>query len=129
MVRRVWIVTILASLSVAARAQTKVYRFSKAFISSHYAQGNPIGKLAASASSPAKSVHRTRCGGNDGELHIGLSADAVDNHGDAISGPANDPEQFGIVAEPPSVTPSARTAIEAVKGQPHPVWWLLPRLE
>lgn len=118
MLRSLSIAALLASLSIASSAQTKVYRFSKAFITSHYVQGNPIGTLAASASSPAKNVHPTSCGGNDGELHIGLAPEAVDNQGSAISGPADSSEQFGIVAEPPNVTATLKNTIESVKGEP-----------
>ncbi len=74
MARKVWIVALLLGLSAPAPAQTKAYRFSKTFITAHYTQGNPIGILAASASSPAKNVHPISCGGKDGELHIGVPA-------------------------------------------------------
>ncbi len=118
MARKVWIVALLLGLSAPAPAQTKAYRFSKTFITAHYTQGNPIGILAASASSPAKNVHPISCGGKDGELHIGVPANAVDNQGVAISGPADGSEQFGIVAEPPNVTATAKATIDNMKGQP-----------
>jgi hypothetical protein len=118
MARKVWIVALLLGLPAPALAQTKVYRFSKTFISSHYTQGNPIGILAASASSPAKNIHPTSCGGNDGELHIGVPANAVDNQGVAISGPADASEQFGIVAEPPNIAANTKATIDSMKGQP-----------
>jgi hypothetical protein len=98
-------------------AQTKVYRFSEGFIAAHYVEGNPIGTLEASASSPATNMHAISCGGNDGELHIGLSAQAVDNQGIAISGPADSSEEFGIVAEPPNVSASLKNTVESIKGQ------------
>jgi len=118
MVRRVWLVALLFVLSTTGLAQVKVYRFSKAFIASHYTQGNPIGVLAASGSSPAKKVHSISCGGNDGELHIGVSGNAVDNQGVAISGPADGSEQFGIVAEPPNVPANVKAAADSLRGKP-----------
>jgi hypothetical protein len=118
MARRVWIAVLLFGLSAPALAQTKVYRFSKAFITSHYTQGNPIGILSASTSSPAKNVHPISCGGNDGELHIGVPGNAVDNQGVAISGPADGSEEFGLVAEPPNVTASLKNTIESLRGKP-----------
>src|ERR1700722_5385769 len=89
MARRAWVVALLCSVSTAVLGQTTVYRFSKAFITSHYTKGSPIGILAASASSPAKNVHRISCGGNDGELHIGVEGAAIDSQGAAVSGPAD----------------------------------------
>jgi hypothetical protein len=118
MLRSVSTVALLASLATSASAQTKVYRFSKAFISSHYLQGNPIGTLAASASSPAKNVHPTSCGGNDGELHIGVDGAAIDNQGAAVSGPADGSEEFGVVAEPPNVPANVKAAAEGLRGKP-----------
>ena len=129
MARKVWIVALLLGLSAPAPAQTKAYRFSKAFITAHYTQGNPIGILAASASSPAKNVHPISCGGKDGELHIGVPANAVDNQGVAISGPADGSEQFGIVAEPPNVTATAKSHDRQHERTAHSVCRLLPGLD
>jgi hypothetical protein len=118
MARRVWVVALLCSFCTAGLGQTKVYKFSKAFITSHYTQGNPIGILAASGSSPAKNVHPISCGGNDGELHIGVDGTAIDNQGIAVSGPADGSEQFGIVAEPPNVPAIVKAAAESLRGKP-----------
>jgi hypothetical protein len=121
MAKRTWIIALLLGLSAPALAQIKTYKFSKAFISSHYTQGNPIGILAAHASSPAHNVHSTSCGGNDGELHIGILGNAVvlpNNATVAISGPANSSEEFGLVAEPPNVSASLKNTIESLRGKP-----------
>jgi hypothetical protein len=113
-------VELILFLSVPAIAQTKMYRFNKAFISSHYTAGNPIGVLAASSSTPAKNVHPINCGGNDGELHIGVEANAIDGSGSSnpVSGPADGSEDFGLVAEPPNVTASLKNAIDSLAGRP-----------
>jgi hypothetical protein len=84
-------VTTLLFLTNTTFAQTKWYKFSKTFISSHYVAGNPVGVLAASSSAPAKSVHPISCGGKDGELHIGVEGSAIDGSDSAnpVSGPAD----------------------------------------
>lgn len=115
--RTSWGVVLLLFLSAPALAQTKWYRFSKAFIRSHYAAGNPIGTLAAHASSPGP-VHSVSCGGNDGEVHIGVEGAAIDNQGIPFSGPADGSEEFGLVAEPPNVTPSLKNTVDSLSGQP-----------
>jgi hypothetical protein len=119
MTRKLWLVwlVLLATSALAQTPQLKWYRFSKAFVTSHYQSGNPIGTLAAQASSPGP-VHPISCGGNDGEQHIGVEDAAVDNQGIPVSGPANGSERFGLVAEPPNVTPSLKSAIDSVRGQP-----------
>jgi hypothetical protein len=111
------LLVLLLFLSAPAIAQTKWYRFSKAFISSHYASGSPIGTLAVRASSPGP-VHSISCGGNDGEQHIGVEGTAVDNQGIPFSGPATGSEQFGLVAEPPNVTASSKNAVDSLSGKP-----------
>ena len=113
---------IMASLmilagSVPAHAQTKWYKFDKSFIQSHYqSDGSAIGILKVSAIHPAKNPHPISCGGDDGELHIGIAeAD--------LGGPVSFPAQsgnggFGVVAEPPNVTNGSpfHTHIEDANG-------------
>ena len=66
----------LLLVTASAYAQIKSYKFDKRFIEQHYAQdGSAIGQLKASAVHPAKSPHGVDCGGNDGEIHIGISED------------------------------------------------------
>ena len=94
-------VVILVSCT-PARAQIKWYKFDKNFIQSHYGtDGSAIGVLKASAMHPAKNAHAISCGGNDGELHIGVAETD-------LGGPVSSPGQggdggFGVVAEPPNV--------------------------
>jgi hypothetical protein len=101
-------------------AQTKWYKFDKAFIQSHYgADGSAIGLVKVSAMHPAKSAHSVNCGGNDGELHIGVAEEELGRH--PVSAFAKDSDsKFGIVAEPPNVkrgTPFF-TQVEAADGDP-----------
>jgi len=121
MPRKIAIALVVIGISIAASSQTKWYRFSKGFIKSHYGTGSAIGALEANASAPAKAVHRIECGGNDGELHIGVEASSILQEGDgsdSISGPADGSEEFGVVAEPPNVSPAANTQIQNISGKP-----------
>ena len=54
-------VATLLLLTNTTFAQTKFYKFSKTFISSHYTAGNPIGILAANSFSPASMRDLWRC--------------------------------------------------------------------
>lgn len=87
-------------------AQAKWYRFNKTFIQQHYqADGSAVGPLHVGAMHPAKSPHPISCGGDDGELHIGVSQNDL---GSPVSGFASSPgEVFGMVAEPPNVSRSS----------------------
>ena len=77
MVRNLCIGLFVIAVAIESAAQTKWYRFSKAFIATHYPTGGAIGTLEANGSSPAKNVHTISCSGNDGELHIGVDGSAV----------------------------------------------------
>lgn len=116
----------VACLSVIAlficgptHAQTKWYKFDKKFIQSHYgADGSPVGTLKVSAIHPAKNPHTISCGGNDGELHIGIAEAAL---GSTVSAFAQDTDSgFGIVAEPPNVKSGSplHSQLEAADGSP-----------
>lgn len=98
---------ITAFLSVPLRAQTRWYKFNKAFIEQHYSSdGAAIGALRVSEIHPAKNVHSISCGGNDGELHIGIPASAL--RGPVAQGESRgNSELLGMVAEPPNVQRSS----------------------
>lgn len=68
--------SVLATGSTAL-AQTKWYKFDKAFINSHYGPHSAIGTLRAQESHPAKNAHTVSCGGEDGELHMGIPENAI----------------------------------------------------
>ena len=116
------IASVLLVLSLSAYGQVieKWYKFDKRFIEHHYsADGSAIGALEASAMHPAKNPHSVDCGGDDGELHIGVEESALGNSGVPISSLATQADSnFGIVAEPPNVTRSTQffKAIEQADG-------------
>jgi hypothetical protein len=109
-------------LSASTFGQVKWYKFDKHFIEQHYQQdGSAFGTLKASVVHPAKNVHPIDCGGNDGELHIGIAESGLGNGSIPISAFAQENNsQFGIVAEPPNVKrgTSFFTNVEATEGKP-----------
>jgi hypothetical protein len=119
---RASLVFLLLAVTGSACAQIKWYKFDKRFIEQHYAQdGSAIGQLKASAVHPAKNPHGVDCGGNDGEIHIGISEDALGNASLPISAFADDADSgFGIVAEPPNVKRGTLflSRVEATEGNP-----------
>jgi hypothetical protein len=99
------------------------YKFDKAFIQTQYGNdGSAIGVLKVSAMHPAKSIHSTSCGGNDGELHIGIAESELTAlaGGRPVSAFAKDTDSgFGVVAEPPNVKRGPLlTKIEEADGEP-----------
>jgi hypothetical protein len=103
-------------------AQTKWYKFNKAFINGHYPNDSAIGQLQAKTVAPAKNVHTVSCGGNDGELHIGIEGADVLGPGAAdgqpFSAPANDSNSdFGLVAEPVNLTATTKKSAAALDGE------------
>jgi hypothetical protein len=115
-------VLILLLGTFTTSAQTKWYKFSKDFINSHYPNDSAIGKLEAQTVAPAKNVHTISCGGNDGELHIGLEGANVVGRGadgQPFSAPADGSTiDFGVVAEPVNLASSTRSSAQALDGQP-----------
>jgi hypothetical protein len=105
-------------------AQTiKWYKFDKTFIQSQYGKdGSAIGVLKVSAMHPAKSVHSISCGGNDGELHIGIAESELiplAGHRPASAFAEDSDSGFGVVAGPPNVKRgSLFTKIEDADGEP-----------
>ena len=100
---RILATTVIFLISMPARAQQKWYKFDKNFIQTHYATDEgAIGILKVSAMHPAKNAHKTDCGGNDGELHIGVAAADLGRRPASSFAQSGD-SGFGIVAEPPNV--------------------------
>jgi hypothetical protein len=119
---KISICAVLILFSVSAFGQVKWYKFDKTFIEQHYQQdGSAIGLLKASAVHPAKNVHSIDCGGNDGEIHIGIPENGLGNGTIPVSAFAQENDsQFGVVAEPPNVkrgTPFF-ASVESTEGNP-----------
>ena len=106
-------------LPVTSFAQMKWYKFSKDFIDASFAPDSAIGTLKATNSHAAQSVHSVNCGGNDGELHVGIAGDEISwNNLQQLptSAPADDNDEFGIVVEPVNVASSTKTMIANSAG-------------
>jgi hypothetical protein len=54
-----------------------LFRFSKAFINASYANWEALGTVRAETWSASSTVHGTKCGGKDGELHVGAKDDGL----------------------------------------------------
>jgi hypothetical protein len=114
---------LLASLVPTAFAVTGSvtwYKFSKKFISDHYSSDSAFGLVTAANWSPAGSVHSISCGGNDGELHIGLPEAGIQTNGaHPISANAEsqaDDPNWGIVAELPNANEGGPDQLNALNG-------------
>ncbi len=123
--RTLLIVTLVlcATTSLAAQARKSPsliwFKFSKDFIAKHYAPDSALGELVTSDPRPARTVHRSTCGGNDGEIHIGIFPDSMrgDNqHGVPSSSLATNDTEFGAVAEPANLTPATAKLVQEIKG-------------
>ena len=94
-------------------------KFSKDFISRHYASDSALGELVTTDPKPAKTVHPSTCGGNDGEIHIGIFPDSLigNEKGVPNSSLASNGAEFGIVAEPVNLTPATAKLVQKINGK------------
>jgi hypothetical protein len=95
------------------------FKFSKDFISRHYATDSALGELVTTDPKPAKTVHPSTCGGHDGEIHIGIFSDSLTDNPKGIpnSSLATDDVEFGIVAEPVNLTPATAKLVQKINGK------------
>lgn len=97
---------LVVSLALANRGSVEAqtynwHEFSKDFISANYPNGIAIGSLRAKSWAAAANVHPTKCGGQDGELHIGIFNSGLDQQSPAPSVAEGTENDWGIVAELP----------------------------
>ena len=115
-------VAILFSVSVvfAATGSVNWYKFSKQFITDRYASDSAFGMVTATQWTAAKSVHSISCGGNDGELHIGIPENAIQTAGQhpvSASATATGPDAaWGLVAELPNASEGGPDELNAQQG-------------
>jgi hypothetical protein len=108
-VKRLLLVIALVWVSVAAlsgspEGQRVWFRFNKAFINANYTSGEALGTVKAQTWGAAKNPHGTKCGGDDGELHVGALEDGLDlpNSQSPTSGKASrDDSSCGLVFDLP----------------------------
>ncbi len=121
--RRIRIFLVALALTCAAlTARTKWYKFDKQFIEKNFPPDSAIGELHASGFSTASRIHSISCGGKDGELHVGIAANAIlraNATGFPVSSLAEGSnEAFGVVAEPPNATGPLRKQLAEGAGGP-----------
>lgn len=96
---------LFTAICFGGEGQIKWFAFKKAFVASHYATDSAIGSLKGKAFHPPKNIHAISCGGEDGELHIGIALDEIDLSATnkPPSFPVNENDSgWGVVAELPN---------------------------
>jgi|GEM_PF-3292079 len=98
------------------------YKFSKKFIADHYPRDSGFGTISATQWSPARSPHSISCGGNDGELHIGIAENAIQltgTHPISANAETNeDDPKWGMVAELPNANDGGWDELQGVERGP-----------
>jgi len=125
MLSRVSLVAVLVALlwSVSyAQSNVTWYGFNKNFVSTNYPQDSAFGSIVAKKWQAAANVHSISCGGNDGELHIGIFLTDLDLPADQMpaTAPVDDSDQgWGLVAELPNAADGDGPGLlKAAKGRP-----------
>jgi hypothetical protein len=112
---------ILIAFQLSAAPQLKWFKFKKSFVEQNFFPDSALGELVVSSIHPAKQVHSISCGGNDGELHIGIAEPDIERAGTSdlpVSGHAEEADShFGIVAEPPNASSALAKILATNAGQ------------
>lgn len=111
---RIVFVCILAA-SWTVSAQDVWFKFNKKFVAEHINEKSGFGTISVANSHPANNVHSVSCGGNDGELHIGVLDSEVTGITGTLSGTVDgsDP-QWGLVVEPVNLENGEQNDISTV---------------
>jgi hypothetical protein len=108
---------ILIAYQLSAAPQLKWFKFKKSFVQQNFFPDSALGELAVSSIHPAKQVHQISCGGDDGELHIGIAETDIERAGTSglpVSAHAEEVDShFGIVAEPPNASSALASVLAA----------------
>lgn len=111
---------LLAQTAFAVTGTVTWYKFSKKFIADHYPSDSSFGIVGAANWTAAQSVHSISCGGNDGELHIGIPEAGVQTNGlhpvSALAASNGEDPKWGIVAELPNANEGGPAELDALKG-------------
>ena len=106
-VRRFTSVFLLLTLSSVCFGQNLTwYPFDRDFISAKYST-SAIGDLSFAVSHPASTIHSSSCGGNDAELHIGMTLPEINLPNGQMplsDSPGGDDDDWGVVAELPNTS-------------------------
>lgn len=97
------------------------YKFDRDFINARYSD-SAIGNLSFTEAHPAGNVHSSSCGGNDAELHIGMTLPEVqlpDGQMPLTDSPDSDDEDWGLVAELPNTSSGdGKAKLAQLAGEP-----------
>jgi hypothetical protein len=113
------LLTLMFAVS-SLHAQDVWFKFNKNFVQQHVNESTGFGSLSVSVSHPAGNVHSVSCGGQDGELHIGvLDVEVTDAGGQGVSGvPNQNDAKWGLVVEPVNLKGNDQNDISTVsQGQ------------
>jgi len=113
---------LLLTLSQVCFAQEITwYPFDRDFINARYST-SAIGDLSFTVSHPASTVHSSSCGGNDAELHIGMTLGEVNLPNGQMplsDSPSGDDDDWGLVAELPNTSSgNGKSQLAKLAGQP-----------
>jgi hypothetical protein len=112
-------ISLLTSLCLAQ--DITWYKFDRDFINAKYSN-SAIGNLSFTRAHPAGTVHSSSCGGNDAELHIGMTLPEVQLPSGQMplsDSPDSDDEDWGVVAELPNTNSgNGKAKLVQLSGEP-----------
>jgi hypothetical protein len=115
------ILLVLTLSSVCFSQEVTWYPFDRDFINAKYST-SAIGELSVRVSHPASTIHSSSCGGNDAELHIGMTVSEVNLPNGQMplsDSPSGDDDDWGVVAELPNTSSgNGKSQLAKLAGQP-----------
>lgn len=97
------------------------YKFDRDFINARYSD-SAIGTLRFTEAHPAGTIHASKCGGKDAELHIGMTLAEVQLPAGQMplsDSPNSDDDDWGVVAELPNTRlGNGKAKLAQLAGQP-----------
>ena len=122
-VRHFLVSLLLLSLSTTFCVAQNItwYKFDRDFINAKYSD-SAIGNLSFTESHPAGTVHSSSCGGNDAELHIGMTLPEIQLPSGQMplsDSPDSDDDDWGVVAELPNTkSGNGKAKLAELAGEP-----------
>jgi hypothetical protein len=97
-------ILIVFSVTIIPAQELKWFSFDTDFINAQFPTDSAIGKIKATHFARTKNAHPVSCGGNDGEMHIGIFLTDIDLPGSQspASAASGKEAEWGIVAELPN---------------------------
>src|SRR5438270_1074653 len=113
---RLNLAAVILFVASTLQAQDVWFKFNKNFVQQHVNETTGFGTVSVSASHPANNVHSISCGGQDGELHIGvLDTEVADADANGVSAmPDQNDASWGLVVEPVNLAGNDQNDITTV---------------